>query len=132
MRNRQIVMNCFWILTGAILMIASNFGNLDELYSGFGAGFLAVGLLQLIRNIKYRTNKEYQEKVDIEISDERNKYLRMRAWSYAGYLFVLISGIACIVCMVLSQTLYMEIASYAVCLMLILYLVSYAILKKKY
>lgn len=130
--NKNIVLNIFWIVLGSILLVISSMGIIGEIYTGFGAGLLGVGIVQLIRAIRYKTNTEFRENVDIEIQDERNRYMRMKAWSWAGYLYVLISAIAVIVCMILSLEPYMQMAAYGVCLMLLLYWGSYLVIRKKY
>ena len=93
---------------------------------------MAVGALQLIRTVKYRKDSEYREKVDTEISDERNRFLRMKSWSWAGYFTILIEGIGVIVAMVLGERTIQLILSYSVCLILVVYWVAYIILSRKY
>ena len=130
--NKALVINIFWILLGAILIALSKLSQINDMYLGFGGGLVVVGVINLIRVFRYRSNSDYQEKVDIAINDERNNYIRLKAWSWAGYLFVLIAAAITIVCMILSYTLYMQIAAYTICLMVVLYWVSYLILSKKY
>lgn len=129
--NRRIFLNIFWIVLGTILIITSKMEMIGDIYIGFGGGLIGVGVVQLFRNIKYRTNKEYKEQVDVEIGDERNRYIRMKAWSWTGYFSVIILGLITIICMVFSQMLYMKISSYALCIVLMLYWVSYVIIKRK-
>ena len=68
---------------------------------------------------------------DIEYTDERNRYIRMKAWSWAGYLFVIGAAIVSIVLFIMKQTVYGQIISYCMCAILVLYWVSYIILQKK-
>lgn len=131
MKKRNLYINIFWIVLGAALIGANMAGLLEDIYCGFGGGLVGVGIVNLIRTLRYRSDPEYQEKIDIEINDERNRYIRMKAWSWAGYLFILIMAIVTIVCMVLSKMLYMQMASFMVCLMLILYWGSYMVLRGK-
>ena len=130
--NRNILLNTAYIVIGAVLLILSSMGKLDDMYVGFGTGLVVVAIIHLIRNIRYRGNVEYKEKVDIEVNDERNRYIRMKAWSWAGYMFVLIAAVISIVCMIISKTIIMQAASLSICLILVLYWVSYMILRKKY
>lgn len=131
-KRRSIIINVIWIVIGAGLIVASKLSFISDLYIGFGGGLLGVGVIQLARLIKYKTNDDYREKLDVELGDERNHYISMKAWSWAGYMFVIIAAVISIICMILSLTVYMQIASGAVCLMIVLYYVSYLILKKKY
>ena len=77
-------------------------------------------------------NKEYREKMEIEMADERNHFIRNKAWAWTGYLFILIAGIAVIVFKIIGQDLLSMAASVAVCFMLVLYWASYWVLNKKY
>lgn len=129
----KVILNIFWVILGAALMALSSFGAIDAAkWFSFGAALLFVGVLQGIKNIKYIKNEKYKEKVDIEINDERNKFISMKAWSWAGYLFVIISGVLTIVFMILGNNQYMMMSSYGVCLIILLYWISYLVLRRKY
>ena len=130
--DRRMYLSLFWVLLGAALFVCSATGVLDTYWSGMGGGLLAVGILQLVRHIRYRKNEEYREQVDIAVNDERNKYLTGKAWAWAGYLFVLISGVATIAFKVLGQDMWSLAASYGLCLLLVLYWGAYLVLKRKY
>ena len=120
------------IILGAILWICGILGVIDSYWSGMGAGLLGVGIVFLIRQIRYKTNAEYKEEYDIEVSDERNRFIGMKAWSWAGYLFVMIAAVGSIVCKLLGREDLMMFCSMSVCLILVLYWVSYMVLKRKY
>ena len=130
--DRRMVLSIFWVLLGAALFICSALGIVDSYWSGMGGGFLAVGVIQLIRHIRYRKNEDYREKVDVANHDERNRFLTGRAWAWAGYLFVLISGVATIAFKVMGQDVWSLASSYALCLLLVLYWGSYFYLRRKY
>jgi uncharacterized membrane protein len=91
-----------------------------------------VGIIQLVRFYRLKNNEAYREKMEIEVSDERNHFIRNKAWAWSGYLFILIAAVACIVFKIMGQDLLSMAASGAVCLMLILYWISFIILKRKY
>ena len=79
--------------------------------------------------MKQSTNKE---EYDIEMSDERNKYIRLKAWSWAGYLFVMIAAVGSIVFKLMGREDLMMMASGCVCLMICFYWVSFLLLRRKY
>lgn len=54
------------------------------------------------------------------------------AWAWSGYLFILIAAVACIIFKIIGQEVLSFAASGAVCLMLLLYWISYVVLKRKY
>ncbi len=132
MDNKRFIASIVEIMIGVILIGCSMFGIVDEYWSGMGAAMLAVGVVFLIRQIKYKTNEEYREKYDVERSDERNRYISGKAWAWAGYLFVMIAAFASIMLKLAGREELMLMASGSVCLIVILYWISYVVLKKKY
>ena len=104
----------------------------DEFWSGMGSALLVMGIIRLLRFYRLKKNDSYREKMETAATDERNQFIRAKAWSWAGYLFIMVSAIATIIFRILGQDLLSQFASYAVCLMLVLYWVSYFVLKKKY
>lgn len=130
--KRRILSYIILILLGALLMILGTSGSIDDFWSGMGSGLLAVSVLQLLRMYRLSKDESYREKMEIEIKDERNAFLRLKAWGWAGYLFILIAAVATIVLKVMGQDLLSMAASWAVCLLLVLYWVSYLILRRKY
>lgn len=70
--------------------------------------------------------------MDVELQDERNNYLRIKAWSWSGYLFVLIAAFGSIIFKILDMDTYSIMAGSAVCLLAVLYWVSFFVLRRKY
>lgn len=131
--NKRLALTVFWIVLGAVLVVLTVTEVLDSsIYSGMGGALMAVGTLQLIRAVKYRKDSEYKEKVDTELGDERNRFLRMKSWSWAGYFTILIEGIGAIIAMILGERTVQLVLSYSVCLVLVIYWIAYVILSKKY
>ncbi len=130
--NRRALISVIWVILGIALNVAVFVAGLDEFWSGVGTAFVFVGVLQLIRWGKYSRNSEYRTKVDVEINDERNRYLALKAWGWAGYMFVIICAVASIVLRILGNETLSTVSSMGVCLVLILYWVSYFVLKRKY
>lgn len=131
--NRKLALSIFWIILGAVLLGLSITEVIDSsLYAGMGGALIAVGVLQCIRNIRYRKDADYRENIDTEMKDERNRYLRMMSWSWAGYLVVLLESVGVIIAMVTGHETVQLVLAYSVCLILICYWVSYMILKRKY
>ena len=131
--NKRLFLSVFWVVLGAVLLILSVTGKLDStLYAGMGGGLIAVGLLQIMRNLRYRRDPAYREKIDTEVSDERNRFLRMKSWSWAGYITVLAEAIAAVVAAVRGQETVQLVLSYSVCLLLAAYYISYLVLSRKY
>ena len=131
--NKRLALTVFWIVLGAVLVVLTVTEVLDSsIYSGMGGALMAVGTLQVIRAVKYRKDSEYREKVDTELGDERNRFLRMKSWSWAGYFTILIEGIGAIIAMVLGERTVQLVLSYSVWMVLVIYWIAYVILSKKY
>lgn len=130
--NKRLTANITEIIIGVILTICGATGLLDSYWSGMGTALIVVGGLMMIRQVRYSTNAEYKESVDVQIQDERNKFLRMKAWSWAGYFSVLIGAVASIVLRILGQDQLSQFAGLSVCLLMVLHWLSYWVLKKKY
>lgn len=129
--RRNFILNSMWIVFGASLIAATKLAGLDDIFLGFGGGLLGVGIIQLIRTIKYTRNREFRENYDIAVKDERNNYIRLKAWAWAGYLFVITCALITIAAMCMSKSFIMQASSYAICLILIFYWISYIIIRKK-
>ena len=117
---------------GITLLILGFFNIVDSFWTGMGTALLFVSALRLIRISRYIKDADYKEKVDIATNDERNKYIRSTAWAWAGYLFIITVAILAIVSRLLGQVQLSVVCGGAVCLMVLLYWISYFILRKKY
>lgn len=131
-QNKKMMISVLWLLLGIGLTVGGILGLLDEFWSGMGGGFLAVGVLQLVRRIRYQTNESYREAVDTAKSDERYQFLANKAWAWAGYLFVMIGAVGVIVFRILGMGDLSTFCGGSVCLILVLYWLSYVFLRKKY
>ena len=132
MKKARLIACVLEIIIGITLLVCNFFGLTDEFWAGCGLSLTIIGSLFLMRNIKYQTNQKYREDVDVKMSDERNRYLSLKAWSWAGYLFVIIAAIGTIVFKFMGKEELMMLCSGSVCLIVIIYWLSYIVLSKKY
>ena len=132
MKAKRMIANIVEIGLGTGLMICGMEGILDSYWSGMGGALIGMGIVQLIRSIRYQTDQDYRENVDVEAADERNKYLGMKAWSWAGFSFMMIAAVGSIVLKIAGYDLYSVMAGGSVVLIALLYWVSYLFLRKKY
>lgn len=131
--KKKLAVSVMWVIIGAALFVLELTGVISNpVFSGMGGALATVGVVQIIRNVRYHSNKEYKEKIDVAYTDERNGYIRMKAWSWAGYLFILCSAVASLVLFILKQTVYGQIVSYCMCAVLAFYVIVYMILQRKY
>jgi len=132
MNKKVMALSILWIIIGVVLFILSFMGIMDQsVWAGMGGGLIGAGIVRLVRYIKYSKNEEYKEKIDIQNSDERNKFLSNKAWAWAGYCYVIISAVVVIVLMILGRPEYVWVSE-SICLMIVLYWLCYLILRRKY
>ncbi len=131
--NKRLVLSIFYVVLGLTFTALSIAGISDSPYlSGLGGGLTVVGALQLIRNLRYRNDEAYKEKVDTEMKDERNSFLRMKAWAWTGYIVVLAEAVGVIAAALLGQEQVMQVLSCSVCLILCVYWITWLVLSRKY
>lgn len=130
--NRKLALSIFWVLSGIALLVLSVAEVLESsMYAGMGGALIAVGVIQIIRNLKYRNDPAYREKMDTEAADERNRFLRMKSWAWAGYITILVEGCGAIAAMILGQRTVQMVLSYSLCLILAVYWAAYVVLNRK-
>ena len=130
--DRRMIAYIIYIIFGAVLMVLGMLEVVDSFWSGMGGALIAVGVVRMIHILRYHNDESYRENLEIERKDERNQFIRSKAWAWAGYLFILISAVSVIILKVMGQELLSMACSFAVCLMLALYWISYYILQRKY
>ena len=133
MKNgRKLLSTVIEIVLGAALIIVSKLFDLDSVWLGMGSALIAVGTLQLLNLMRYREDAEYREKVDTEAHDERNAFIRSKAWVWAGTGFVIVGGVLTVVFLLLGKQELSTFPGFAVSILVLLYWLSYLVLKKKY
>jgi uncharacterized BrkB/YihY/UPF0761 family membrane protein len=131
-KDKRMIVSIIWVVLGTVLIALAFAEKVDVFWNGMGSGLLIVGALNLLRQYRFSKNEAYREKIEIEEKDERNQFIRNKTWAWTGYLFVIIAAILCIVFKIIGQEVLSFAASGAVCLILVLYWISYFILRKKY
>ena len=120
------------VLIGITIIVLGCMEVIDSFWTGMGSALILVSAIRFINIYRYKSNPEYKEKVEIEISDERNRFIRNKAWAWTGYLFVIIASVAVIVLRILNHEVLSMAFGYAVCLIILIYWISFFILKRKY
>ena len=132
MKSRKIVAYSMFIALG-IVLIGLGFTEIsDPFWSGMGGALIAVGVIRIVQFFRYRKDEAYREKMSIEATDERNRFIRNKAWAWSGYTSVLIAAVATVALKIAGQDLLSMAASFAVCLIVVLYCIFFMILNKKY
>lgn len=131
-KDRRFIASICWIVIGAALMGVSYAGLADEYWSGMGTALFAVGVIQIVRWIRYWTNGAYKAQVDVEAHDERNRFISGRAWAWAGYLYVLLGAVGTVVFRIAGNEELSVMAGMGVCILMVLYCISWLVLRRKY
>lgn len=130
--DRRIVACMIYAVLGITLLCLGIAEMVDAFWSGMGGALIAVGVIRLIHIVRYSKDESYRETKEIEAKDERNQFIRNKAWAWAAYIFVLIAAISTIVFQLLGQELLSMAAGFSICLIMILYWLCHLILIKKY
>ena len=130
--NRRMIAYIVYIVFGAVLMVLGTLEVVDSFWSGMGGALIAMGIIRVIQILRYSNDESYREKKEIEEKDERNHFIRNKAWAWAGYLFVLITAISTIVFKLMGQEVLSMAAGFAVCILVLLYWICFLVLRKKY
>lgn len=131
-KDKRMLISLLWITLGLILICLAELAFLEDYYSGMGLGSVLVGGLQFFRFHRLSTNEQYREKIEVEHSDERLRFLRNKAWAYTGYLSFFLCGIFCFVLRIIGFHNLSTIAGIMMSFLLAMYWISYCVLKRKY
>ena len=119
-------------LIGAALLVVPMFGVIDDFWAGMGAGLLGVCAIRIFQIVRYKTDSEYAERVTVNNGDERNRYLAEKA-RYRGYYYsILIECVGVIGFRIAGMPEFSTLLGYVVCLQLVIYLLSWFWIRKKY
>ncbi len=131
--NKKLALSIFWLVLGVVLLGLSFIGKLDSsAYSGIGAVLMVIGICRIIAIIRYRRDPGYKEMVDTKINDERNRFLRMKSWSWTGYIVVLGGAVGSVIAMFMGQETLQIMLGWMVCVIMLLYWIIYMVLSRKY
>lgn len=130
--SRRAVVYILYLLLGITLWVLSALKLVGAFWAGMGTALVFLSILRLGQMIRMLKDDDYRENVETETYDERNRFIRTKAWAWVGYLFFLIVAVCVIVLKIIGFLLFSTVAFYALCLMLLLYWGAYLILRKKY
>ena len=82
--DKRMIMSVIWVILGVVLVALGFAGKVDSFWNGMGSALLVVGSLQLLRHYRLSHNEADREKYEIEVKDERNHFIRSKAWAWTG------------------------------------------------
>ena len=130
--NKTMIASILFMLLGVTLAVLNFAEIVDSYWGGMGSAFIAVGIVRLIQFIRLQKNADYRERMHTDANDERNRFLRNKAWAWAGYWFVMLSAIGTIIFKLLGREDLTMFCAFSVCFIMVLYWLSWLWLKKKY
>ena len=130
--KRRALFFSFWIIVGLVLTVLGIMGVIDSYWSGMGGGLVGVGIVNVVRFYRYKTDADYREKADIQNADERNQFIAGKAWTWAANLFVILNGVAVVVLRLMGYDEMSLWAAFSVCGICVLYWLCWLWLRRKY
>lgn len=103
----------------------------DSFLSSFGFALFVVGIARIKRHFTIIKSEESIKKQEIKENDERNIAIANKSKSYAFSVYAFLSGIAIIVFEILGFSDYVMVISVSLCILLLLYYISYLIIRKR-
>jgi len=133
--NKQILLYSVIFICAVCLFIFTMFfseSGDDSFWNGLATGIIFICAVRIYFLFKYKNNEKYAKEINIQNNDERNRFLANKAKSIAFYLYMIVSGILVIILRAFGEIEASVILGYSVCGLLILYLVVYFVIRKKY
>ena len=118
-------------LLGIAIIVISNLLHVNDFLSMFGLCMAVVGLNRIRHYFFITRNEESIQKREIAESDERNVYVATKARSIAFYIYIVVISLAVIVFHILGRPEIASLLAYTVCLLLVIYWITYFIVRKK-
>lgn len=121
------------VLVGAALAVAYFTGMVgDSYWASLGIALIVTGMITLFRQFRYRTDDAYRTQKEIQRNDERVHFLVGRAWTWAGYIYVLAGSVGGLILRMIGKPVLASMANGSVCLLLVLYALIYWSLQRRY
>lgn len=114
-----------------IIMICTAFSLENNFLSSLGAAFTVIGIAKFIRVLKMFKKPELMKNAEISENDERNIYIYHCAQSLAFTLTGILTAVGIIISGIMNEILVMKTLSYFLCGALLIYVISYYIIRKK-
>lgn len=120
------------MLAFGIALCAVGYIKGNQPAGGFGVPFIILGILQIFRHRHITASKSVMQKREIEETDERNVMLWTKARSLSFTIYSLLTAIAIVVLYICGKDAVGQILSYSLSILLIIYLICYFAMSRKY
>jgi len=127
----RIITYAVTLIIGVILIIMGVYQS-DEVLSSFGTTLVLISAIMCIRIISIMFNKEFMDKMKISETDERNLFISEKSANLAFKIYGLTGAVCIIVLYATGKPETANIIAYSVCFLMILKILCYEILKRRY
>ncbi len=103
----------------------------NDYLSSFGFALIVVGAVRVRNYFLINKNEETLKKHEIAETDERNIAIANKAKSIAFIIYIIAMGISIIVLQILHKSELASVLSGTMCFLLLVYWISYFIIRKK-
>ena len=131
LKTRLYLAIAYIIIGVAMTVIFNVLGTENEYLSSFGVALAVVGIVRLRNYLIVTKSEERIRKQEIAETDERNIAIASRARTAAFYVYTLLACIAVIVLQILEIGVISTVIACSVCALILIYWVSYFIIRKK-
>ncbi|MBQ4346991.1 MAG: hypothetical protein IJC39_00905 [Firmicutes bacterium] len=130
-RTRLAMSVCFVILGAIMMAVLFNAGS-DGFLSVFSVVLVVSGAARIRKYLLILKNKDLLIKMETKETDERNVMLVDKARSIAFFAYIILSCVGIMFFHATGRAQQANIISSMLCIMLVIYWLSYFVLRKKY
>ena len=129
----RIVLMLMYVVIGIVMWSNGTFGaNPNDTISSMGIAMAVCGAIMAVRNIIVIRDPEKLQKLETAETDERNVMLIQKSRSLAFAIYITAAVVAIIVMICTGMESESRIVAFTVCSLVVIYLISYLIMKIKH
>ena len=122
-----------YVVIGIVMWAGGTFGaNPNDTISAMGISMAVCGAILAVRNIIVIRDPEKLQKRETAETDERNVMLIQKSRSLAFAVYIMAAAVAIIVMICTGMESESRIVAFTVCSLVVIYLISYLIMKIKH
>lgn len=130
--KKQMIKNIVLFIAGVSLLVAGILCKLDGFWTGMGGALISVSIVRLFQIKKYQTDPAYAKQIDISNHDERRSFVSDKAMVLTMKLVIYIALSTGILLYILGQVQYGQFCMYGISAIMLLYIISFYIVNRKY
>ncbi len=115
-----------------IIITSSILGDKNNFFSPFGLALATISIVRIRNYFIITKSEERLKKQEIAERDERNLLIANKAKSISFYIYTILSCLSVIALQLLNKNEFATYISMSICVMLLIYWISYLIIRKKY